>query len=114
MILPPSSKITIRRFDHRGTMRQAEEVEQLLGQIDAIAKASSHQAFFVEVTDRFERELGARLSGILKVRARHLVMSRTLIWVTDLKMPYLIFYPQQVIPPLRQRHWVRLQHNYKR
>ena len=48
----------------RGTMRQAEEVEQLLGQIDVLPKQVIIEAFFVEVTDRFERELGARLSGI--------------------------------------------------
>ena len=47
----------------RGTMRQAEEVEQLLGQIDVLPKQVIIEAFFVEVTDRFERELGRDYQG---------------------------------------------------
>lgn len=47
----------------RGTTRQLNEVENLLAQIDVLPRQVIIEAFFVEVTDSFERELGVRLSG---------------------------------------------------
>ena len=47
----------------RGTQRQLDEAAALLSEIDILPKQVIIEAFFVQVGDEFEQELGARLSG---------------------------------------------------
>ena len=47
----------------RGSVRQLDEAAELLAEIDVLPRQVILEAFFVEVTDSFEQELGVRLSG---------------------------------------------------
>ncbi|MGB0965816.1 MAG: hypothetical protein ACPGU3_06590 [Litorivicinus sp.] len=48
----------------RGTRRQLDEAFDLLDEIDVLPRQIVLEAFFVEVKDSFEQELGVRLSGV--------------------------------------------------